>query len=285
MHNLAKKIADCLKFKVEAMGIDNIEGQELAELGLWADIIKDLVCYDKDMRIIKAMDEAEKEDEDDDEDEDRKYYRGRRRDSRGRFMSNRGRRRGYEEPMYYTMTPDMMKAHDPEYWRDMDRMEGRMYYPGGGSGGVQSGGMGGGQSGSGMSGGSRNYGGESEGGRNYGGESGGRRNYEGEGGGGGNRNYGGESGGNRNYGGESGGGRNYGAENRSSSRSENARRGYEETKMMQDGSPEGKKKAMESLENYMKELGEDLTEMVKKMDSSEKAMLKQKLQVLNQKIQ
>ena len=145
-------------------------------------------------------------------------------------MSNRGGRRGYEEPMYYTMTPDMMKAHDPEYWRDMDRMDGRMYYPGSGSGGGQSGG---GQYGSGMSGGSRNYGGE----------------------------------------------------NRSSSRSESARRGYEETKMMQDGSPEAKKKAMESLEHYMKELGEDLTEMVKKMDNSEKAMLKQKLQVLNQKIQ
>lgn len=229
MHNLAKKIAECLKVKVEAMGIDNIEGQDLVELGMWVDIIKDIACYDKDMRIIKAMDEAE-EDEEYEEDEDRKYYRGRRRDSRGRFMSNRGGRRGYEEPMYYTMTPDMMKSHDPEYWRDMDRMDGRMYYPGSGSGGGQSDG---GQYGSGMSGGSRNYGGE----------------------------------------------------NRSSSRSESARRGYEETKMMQDGSPEAKKKAMESLENYMKELGEDLTEMVKKMDGSEKAMLKQKLQVLNQKIQ
>lgn len=229
MHNLAKKIADCLKIKVEAMGIENIEGQDLVELGMWVDIIKDIACYDKDMRIIKAMDEAE-EDEEYGEDKDRKYYRGRRRDSSGRFMSNRGGRRGYEEPMYYTMTPDMMKAHDPEYWRDMDRMDGRMYYPGSGSGGGQSGG---GQYGSGMSGGSRNYGGE----------------------------------------------------NRSSSRSESARRGYEETKMMQDGSPEAKKKAMESLEHYMKELGEDLTEMVKKMDGSEKAMLKQKLQVLNQKIQ
>lgn len=238
MHNLAKKIADCLKIKVEAMGIENIEGQDLVELGMWVDIIKDIACYDKDMRIIKAMDEAE-EDEEYGEDEDRKYYRGRRRDSRGRYMSDRGRRRGYEEPMYYTMTPDMMKAHDPEYWRDMDRMDGRMYYPGSGSGGpgssgggsMSSSGMGGGMSSSGMSGGSRNYGVES------------------------------------------------------SSRSENARRGYEETKMMQDGSPEAKKKAMESLEHYMKELGEDLTEMVKKMDNSEKAMLKQKLQVLNQKIQ
>lgn len=222
MHNLAKKIADCLKIKVEAMGIENIEGQDLVELGMWVDIIKDIACYDKDMRIIKAMDKAE-EDEEYGEDKDRKYYKGQRRDSRGRYMSDRGGRRGYEEPMFYTMTPDMMKAHDPEYWRDMDRMDGRMYYTDN---------MSGGHSGSGMN-----------------------------------------------------TTRNYGGEPMHVGRMENARRGYEETKMMQDGSPEAKKKAMESLEHYMKELGEDLTEMVKKMDNSEKAMLKQKLQVLNQKIQ
>ena len=63
MHNLAKKIADCLKIKVEAMGIENIEGQDLVELGMWVDIIKDIACYDKDMRIIKAMDEAEEDEE------------------------------------------------------------------------------------------------------------------------------------------------------------------------------------------------------------------------------
>lgn len=68
------------------------------------------------------------------------------------------------------------------------------------------------------------------------------------------------------------------------SRSENARRGYEEAKKSDNGSPEAKKKSMEGLEHYMKELSEDMTEMVGKMDDSEKAMLKQKLQVLIQKI-
>ena len=63
MHKLAEKIADCLKAKVEGKGIDNIEGQDLVELGMWTDIIKDLVCYDKDKKIIEAMDEAEEADE------------------------------------------------------------------------------------------------------------------------------------------------------------------------------------------------------------------------------
>lgn len=69
-----------------------------------------------------------------------------------------------------------------------------------------------------------------------------------------------------------------------SSRSENARRGYEESKMMQDGSPESKKKAMESLESYLKELSEDMTDLVSKMDANEKSMVKNKLQVLAQKV-
>lgn len=68
------------------------------------------------------------------------------------------------------------------------------------------------------------------------------------------------------------------------SRSESARRGYEESKMMQDGSPESKKKAMESLESYLKELSEDMTDLVSKMDANEKSMVKNKLQVLAQKV-
>ena len=234
IHCIIEKLAECAKHEVDK-GIESLDTKEMGEV---AEILKESCEAEYYAKISKAMDESEYGKDYDEEGpmEERKYYRGQKRDSRGRFMSNRGRR-GYEEPMYYTMTPEMMKAHDPEYYRDMDRMEGRMYYTGGSGGSGSSGGsmsssgMGGGMSSSGMSGGSRNYGGES------------------------------------------------------SSRSENARRGYEETKMMQDGSPEAKKKAMESLEHYMKELGEDLTEMVKKMDNSEKAMLKQKLQVLNQKIQ
>lgn len=134
MHKFAEKIADCLKAKVEGMGIDNIVGQDLVELGMWTDIIKDLVCYDKDKKIIEAMDEAEESEEAmkyiemyEDYPEMRRGYRGQPRDSRGRYMSRRGRRMGYEEPMY-RMSVEDYKMHEPEYWRDLDRVAGRMYY-------------------------------------------------------------------------------------------------------------------------------------------------------------
>lgn len=230
MHKLAEKIADCLKAKVEGKGIDNIEGQDLVELGMWTDIIKDLVCYDKDKKIIEAMDKAEESEEamkyiEMYEDyPERKGYRGQRRDSRGRYMS----RRGYESRMMPDMDYDEM-----ERMRDYDRESGKMYYSNGNVGGSSS--MGGSQSSDSMGsqGGSRGY---SDGGRGQ------------------------------------------------SSRSENARRGYEESKMMQDGSPESKKKAMESLESYLKELSEDMTDLVSKMDANEKSMVKNKLQVLAQKV-
>lgn len=125
MHKLAEKIADCMKAKVEAKGIDNIEGQDLVELGMWTDIIKDLVCYDKDKKIIEAMDESEDSEEamkyiEMYEDYPRKGYRGQPRDSKGRYMS----RRGYES----RMMPEMYDYSDMEHMRDMDRDYGKMYY-------------------------------------------------------------------------------------------------------------------------------------------------------------
>ena len=227
MHKLAEKIADCMKAKVEAKGIDNIEGQDLVELGMWTDIIKDLVCYDKDKKIIEAMDEAEESEEamkyiEMYEDyPERKGYRGQRRDSRGRYMS----RRGYERYMMPEMNWD-----DMEYQRDMDRnSHNKMYYTDGNMSGSSS--MNGGQSNSGsMS--SQN--------------------------------------GNRGY---------------SESRYDRARRGYEESKAMhKSGSVEDKKKNMESLEHYMKELSEEIAELIESMDANEKTMVRSKLQTLSQKI-
>lgn len=145
MHKLAEKIADCMKAKVEAKGIDNIEGQDLVELGMWTDIIKDLVCYDKDKKIIEAMDEAEDSEEamkyiEMYEDyPERKGYRGQRRDSRGRYMS----RRGYESRMMPDMDYDEM-----ERMRDYDRESGKMYYSSGNMGGSSSSGMSSGSMGS-----------------------------------------------------------------------------------------------------------------------------------------
>ena len=69
-------------------------------------------------------------------DDGRRGYRGQPRSkSSGRYMSkgdgrrsNSGRR-GYEEPMGdYEMTPEMYRMYSPEYYRDMDRMDGKLYY-------------------------------------------------------------------------------------------------------------------------------------------------------------
>lgn len=134
MHKLAEKIAKCLEAKVEGMGIDNIEGQNLVEFELWSKIAKNLVCYDKDKKIIEAMEESEDAKEamkyiemyEHYPEEERKGYRGQPRDSKGRYMS---RRKGYDEPMGdYEMTPEMYRMYSPEYYRDMDRDAGKMYY-------------------------------------------------------------------------------------------------------------------------------------------------------------
>lgn len=208
MHKLAEKIADCMKAKVEAKGIDNIEGQDLVELGMWTDIIKDLVCYDKDKKIIEAMDEAEESEEamkyiEMYEDyPERKGYRGQRRDSRGRYM-----KRSY--------TPNTM-MHDDEWEdmqrnRDMDRNLGKMYY-------TEPMTMNNDQS-------------------------------------------------------------------HSESRYDRAKRGYEESKAMhKDNTPESKQHKMKSLEEYTKELAEDITTMVHDMSAEEKNLVRGKLQTLAQKI-
>ena len=131
MHKLAEKIADCMKAKVEAKGIDNIEGQDLVELGMWTDIIKDLVCYDKDKKIIEAMDEAEESEEamkyiEMYEDyPERKGYRGQPRSkTSGRFMRRGDGRRSYVPMMYeHDYDWDGMQSD-----RDIDRHLGRMGY-------------------------------------------------------------------------------------------------------------------------------------------------------------
>ena len=148
IHSIIERLSECVKSEVDK-GIDQVDTKEMGEV---ADIIKDLCEAEYYAKISKAMDEAEYGEDYDymgayDEHE-RKGYRGQRRDSRGRYMS----RRSYTEPMM--MHDDM---------REMDYMDGRMYY--GGSTGGNSSNMGG--SSSGMSGGSSNTGsrGYSEGGQ------------------------------------------------------------------------------------------------------------------------
>lgn len=107
MHKFAEDIMKCVKSKVEARGIDNVSYEEAKEIGEWVDIAKDIVCYDKDMRIIEQMDEE-------DEMHGRMGYRG--RDSRGRFVHRpgRGRSAGYS-PMIHMPYLDGEWGKEEEY--------------------------------------------------------------------------------------------------------------------------------------------------------------------------
>ena len=64
-----------------------------------------------------------------------------------------------------------------------------------------------------------------------------------------------------------------------------ARRGYEESKAMhKDNSPESKQMKMKDLENYMKELSTDVTNIIADASPEERSMAKQKLSTLIQKM-
>lgn len=129
MHKWAKQIMECVKAKVDGIGIDNFEGQNLDDLKDFTEIAKNIACFDKDYRIVEAMEKSE-----DNEDimrmleqyedyPDRRYYDAYRY-ANGRFApKGRGTRRGYEEPPYYHMYPEA------EHMRDMDRDDReKMYY-------------------------------------------------------------------------------------------------------------------------------------------------------------
>ena len=109
MHKFAEKIMECVKSKVEARGIDNVSYEEAKELGEWVDIAKDIVCYDKDMRLIEVMDEEEKYGDMD----YRMGYRG--RNSKGRFVHRPGRGRSAGYTPYVHMMPPFMDGMYDEY--------------------------------------------------------------------------------------------------------------------------------------------------------------------------
>lgn len=121
MHEMIEKLSECAKTQFEK-GIDHVD---TCEMGKVIDMIKDLSEAMYYRTLTKSM-----EDSDSDEvlemferygDSGRRYY-DHYRYADGRFApKGRGTyRRGYEEPPYYHMTPEM--------YRDMDRDMGRMYY-------------------------------------------------------------------------------------------------------------------------------------------------------------
>lgn len=260
IHEMEEKLTEIALCEINK-GIEHVN---TAEMGAVIDMIKDLACAEKEAREAKEMEKEEedekkeneyflkmlKEEYGEEEGEKRFYSRQPRSRTSGRFMRRGdGRRRGYEEPPYYHMSPEMYKENDPEWYRDMDRASGKMYYTDGGNNG--------GQSGNSMSGG------------NMGGNAGGSaRGYE-------DGYHDGESRG------RSQGGRRDGREGRSGQ----SRRSYMETKEMNKGNtPQEKQEKMKELEKYMKELAEDVTEMIEDATPEERSLAKQKMQVLLQKM-
>ena len=61
MHNFAKKIMECVKTKVEAKGLDNLNDSELCRLEKWTAIANSIAEYDYHYHITEAMEDPENE--------------------------------------------------------------------------------------------------------------------------------------------------------------------------------------------------------------------------------
>jgi hypothetical protein len=122
MHEMIEKLSECAKAQFDK-GIDKVD---TCEMGKVVDMMKDLSEAMYYRELTKTM-----QDYDQDEvmemferygDGGKRFY-DHYRYADGRFApkGHGTYRRGYEEPPYYHMTPEM-------YHRDMDRDMGRMYY-------------------------------------------------------------------------------------------------------------------------------------------------------------
>lgn len=127
MHCMIEKLTECAEQEL-AKGVECVD---TAEMGAVIDMIKDISEAMYHRTLQKTMEESDTEDImdmfDRYEDGGRMYYDHYRYED-GRFApKGKGRyRRGYVEPPYYRMTPEMY--HDMEDYRDYDRKDGRMYY-------------------------------------------------------------------------------------------------------------------------------------------------------------
>ena len=203
------KMQECLTEKAVNEFEKGIENVDTSEMGEVVDMIKDLAEAEYHSIISKTMKKADEEEEEYNkellkslkaeysEESDRRYY-DHYRYADGRFApKGRGTyRRGYEEPPYWHMTPEM--------YRDMDKENGRMYYT--------------------------------------------EPMY-------------------------------------TESRYESAKRAYTESKELHKGNePQDKEAKMRELEKYMKEMSDDLLNLMKGMSQEEMNMAKSKLSVLVSKM-
>lgn len=209
MHCMIEKLAEC----AEKQFNNGIESVDTAEMGQVTDMLKDLAEAMYYRTLTKAMDDSDPEEIMEMFERygngGRRYY-DHYRYADGRFApKGRGTyRRGYDEPPYYHMTPEMYR--NMENYRDMDRRDGRMYYseP------------------------SMNSGVHTE------------------------------------------------------SRYDMAKRNYTESKELHRGNtPEDKEHKMKELEKYLREIGSDIAELISDASTEEKNLLKNRMQVIMQKIQ
>ena len=209
MHCMIEKLAECAEKQFD----NGIESVDTAEMGQVTDMLKDLAEAMYYRTLTKAMDDSDPEEImemfERYGDGGRRYY-DHYRYADGRFApKGRGTyRRGYDEPPYYHMTPEMYRGM--ENYRDMDRRDGRMYYteP------------------------SMNSGVHTE------------------------------------------------------SRYDMAKRNYTESKELHRGNtPEDKEQKMKELEKYLREIGSDIAELISDASTEEKNLLKNRMQVIMQKIQ
>lgn len=248
MHKWLMEKGKCLKTEMENHGIDNLTKTDLEEAYYYSKILKNLMCLEKDGKIVEAMENAENEDNMDmieqyEDYPEKRYYRGQPRSkTTGRYMSRGDGRRGYMhmpiDDMDYRMDMDMYNQ-DPKKLRDMDKRMGRMYYTENGSNGSD---MGNSQSGN-----------------------GGMRSYTD---------------------GYSDGMRDGQQRDSREGRSGNARKKFYESKEIhKSGNQEDNTQNMKMLETFMNILDEDMSELKGMMSPSEKTFAKQRIVSMANKMQ
>ena len=106
MHEMIEKLSECAKCEIDK-GIENIDP---CEMGQVTDMMKDLAEAMYYRTLMKAMEESSADETMemfDRFDDGRRFYDNYRY-ANGRFApKGRGTRRGYEEPPYWHMTPEM----------------------------------------------------------------------------------------------------------------------------------------------------------------------------------
>lgn len=113
MHDMIEKLSESAECEF-AKGIECVDTEEMGKV---TDMLKDLAEAMYYRTLTKSMDEAEPE----------QVLDMFERYGDGRFApKGRGTRRGYDEPPYWHMTPEMYREMEQD--RDMDRHSGRMYY-------------------------------------------------------------------------------------------------------------------------------------------------------------